>query len=436
MFRRILATTVLLLVAQRIGAQRIVIGITGSSRAQPGLVVLAGRGLDSARTIVQRDLQNSDRYTVSPLVDSAGSLRAPLDSVALSGIAGPGLSWVVELQASGNAVSVKLWDAATGAMRYQAISIVDLSGAGDTRITIHRISDQVVNWTGGIGIAATRIAFKMKNGTDDAIWRVDADGANLARVSRTRYYTQTPAWHPDGSAIAFSEYRDGYWHLVLQKLLSGTRTELTGVGAGTAGNAFGGTFSPDGKTMVVTYQAQTGGTLIESVDVARNCCAFELTHDRRNADNLSATYQPNGRHIAYISTRSGTPQIYVMDADGSNSEQQVPPGFDDRGRFLDTYSPAWSPDGTKIAFTRDLNGGGRQVFRWSIGGGSPTQVTSTGRNEDATWAPDSRHLVFKSWRSGREQLWIIDIESGVQRQIGTPGGAQAPAWSPVLGTNP
>ena len=68
MFRRILATTVLLLVAQRIGAQRIVIGITGSSRAQPGLVVLAGRGLDSARTIVQRDLQNSDRYTVSPLV--------------------------------------------------------------------------------------------------------------------------------------------------------------------------------------------------------------------------------------------------------------------------------------------------------------------------------------------------------------------------------
>ncbi len=433
MSRRILATIALLLTAQQLGAQRIVIGITGSSKAQPGLVVLAGRGLDSVRMIVQRDLQNSDRYTVSPLVDSAGRLAAPLDSVALSGIAGPGLSWVVELQASGNAVSVKLWDATTGAMRYQAISIVDLSGAGDTRITIHRISDQVVNWTGGIGIAATRIAFKMKNGAEDAIWRVDADGVNLARVSRTGYYTQTPAWHPDGSAISFSEYRDGRWHLILQKLLTGTRTEVTSMGTG---DANGATFSPDGRTMLVSYHALTGGAVIESVDVARNCCAFELTHDRRNADNISASYQPNGRHIAYISNRTGTPQIYVMDADGTNNEAQVPPGFDDGGKFLATYSPAWSPDGTKLIFTRDQAGGGRQVYKWSIGGGQPVQVTSRNRNEDASWAPDSRHIVFKSWQTGREQLWILDLESYTMRQIASPGGAQSPAWSPVLGTNP
>ena len=429
---------VLLAGTQRLGAQNpIVLGVSGSSRAQPGLVVLAGRGLDSARMIVQRDLQNSDRFTVSTLFDSAGTLITPLDSASLKGITGPGLSWVVELQRSGSGVSVRLWDATTSVVRQQAAAAVDLSGTGDTRITIHRVSDQVVNWTGGIGIAATRIAFKMKNGTEDAIWRVDVDGANLARVSRSGFVSFTPAWHPDGSTIAYSEYRgitDGRWHLYLQKLATGTRTEVTSMAPG--GSAYGGTFSPDGKSMLFTYAGPAGGTLIQSVDVSRNCCAFELTHDRRNADNQSASYQPNGRHIAYISTRSGTPQVYVMDADGSNNEQQVPPGFDDHGRLLDTYSPAWSPDGTKIAFTRDLSSGGRQLFKWSIGGGQPVQVSSTGRNEDPSWAPDSRHIVFKSGRSGREQLWILDIESGAQRQIGTPGDARSPAWSPVLGMNP
>jgi TolB protein len=437
MVRRILVAMMTLLGIHRLAAQNpIVLGVSGSSRAQPGLVVLAGRGLDSVRMIVQRDLQNSDRFTVSTLFDSAGTLPAPLDSSGLKGITGPGLNWVVELQRSGSGVSVTLWDAATSTVRQRGTPAVDLSGLGDTRITIHRVSDQVVTWTGGIGIAATRIAFKMKNGSEDAIWRVDADGVNLARVSRSGFVATTPAWHPDGSAIAYSEFRgieDGRWHLYVQRLASGTRTEVTSMAAG---NAYGGTFSPDGKTMLFTYLGPSGGAAIESVDVARNCCAFELTHDRRNADNQSATYQPNGRHIAYISTRLGTPQIFVMDADGSNPEAYVPQDFNDHGRLLDTYSPAWSPDGTKLSFSRDLSGGGRQVFQWSIGSGQPVRVTNTGRNEDPSWAPDSRHVIFKSGRSGREQLWILDIESGAQRQIGTPGDARSPAWSPVLGTNP
>ena len=58
------------------------------------------------------------------------------------------------------------------------------------------------------------------------------------------------------------------------------------------------------------------------------------------------------------------------------------------------------------------------------------QLTSFGRNEDATWAPDSRHIGFVSDRTGSPQLWVIDLETGRVRQVTKIGGVKLPAWSP------
>jgi TolB protein len=429
--RRWAAVAALLLLAQRASAQgQITLGVRGSSVSQPGLVVLAGPGLDSVRTIVQRDLMNSNRFTMAPLTDSAGTLRGPLDPNILKNL---GLTWAVELQPAINGVEVKLYDVATGVVRQQATRPLDLSGVGETRITIHRVSDQVVTWTGGIGIAATRIAFKMKNGSDDGIWRIDGDGANLVRVTRAGGIMASPAWSPDGGTIAYSETRDARWTLYLQRLASGTRTAVT---SSSPGDSYGGNFSPDGKSLVFSHGLGIGAA-IETVDVTRNCCAHELTHDRRNADNVSPSYSPDGRHIAYISNRTGTPEIWVMDDDGASADQLVASEFGSAGRALATYSPAWSPDGTRIVFGRDVDRGGRQLFTASVAGGQVVQRTAEGQNEDPSWAPDSRHVVLKSKRTGKEQLWILDIESGVFRQLtNTVGGAQYPAWSHVLGINP
>jgi TolB protein len=60
------------------------------------------------------------------------------------------------------------------------------------------------------------------------------------------------------------------------------------------------------------------------------------------------------------------------------------------------------------------------------------QLTSYGRNEDPTWAPDGRHLAFISDRTGRRQVWTIDVESGRVRQLTTIGDARLPAWSPRI----
>ncbi len=424
----------LLGLAQRAAGQQITLGVRGSA-SQPSLIVLAGPGLDSVRTIVQRDLMNSDRFTVVPLSDSAATLRAPIDTSLLRSL-GP-TSWLVELQPAINGIELRLYDVPTGLVRQHATMPADIRGVGDTRITIHRVSDQVVNWTGGIGIAATRVAFKWHNGTDDAIWRIDSDGANLVRVTTRQSpgccFYSTPAWSPDGGAIAYSENRDGRWTLYIQKLASGTPTAVT---SSSPGDSYGGNFSPDGKFMVYTH-GLAAGSAIETVDVRQNCCAHELTHDKRFADNVSPSYSPDQRHILYISSRTGTPQVWVMDDDGLSPEQLVQPQFRSDGRALDANSPAFSPDGSRLVFSREVEHSNRQLFTASAAGGSQGQLTAEGLNDDPSWAPDSRHVVFKSNRTGREQLWIIDIETRVLRQLtNTQGAASYPAWSHLLGTNP
>jgi TolB protein len=60
------------------------------------------------------------------------------------------------------------------------------------------------------------------------------------------------------------------------------------------------------------------------------------------------------------------------------------------------------------------------------------QLTSEGVNEDPSWAPDGRHLVFTSSRTGVKQLFVLDAESGRARQLTHGAGARLAAWSQAL----
>jgi TolB protein len=413
-----------LLVLPLAGQDGVRTGISyGPPGVRPGIVVTAAPGLDSVRAIIQRDLQFSDRFEVIVLPDSSTRLTgAPqLGIYKLLGAA-----VVVELQVAPGGIEVKLHDATTGSVTQQGIRTLDRTGAGDARLAIHRVSDEIVAWvTGAKGIAATRILVKLSrgDGTDDGIWRVDSDGQNLVRVSRPGGITQSPVWHPDGTRVAFTEMRDHVGTIILQSLATGSRVTVPTT---TSGLNITAAISPDGSRMVFAKSVEEGTDLHE-VNLAQMCCAHRLTTIGRLAISMSPTYSPDGRRIAFVSDRGGQPALYVMDADGSS---QSPLVYDAEGKAA-SQAPEWSPDGTKIIFHRDL-AGGRQINVLDVGRGTVRALTNTGRNEDPSWAPDSRHVVFKSSRSGRDQLWVLDIESGALRQISTPGGARVPAWSPSL----
>ena len=402
------------------------VGITYQPGVRPGLVVLpAAAGLDSVQAIVTRDLDFSDRFEVIPLgAPSAGDAGSPSGTVNYAFWRKLGASLAVELTAAtGSFVRMRLYDLDAEKVRGEVILPLERSGVGDSRLNIHGLSDEIVRLaTGQPGIAATRILFL--NHDDKRIWRVDSDGAGLAAVTPAGISVMSAAWSPDGSRIAYSVLsRDGTKPLVVQTLSSGTRTVLPTTAAT---QNITPAFSPDGRSLVFARMGEAG-TALYVMNVQDLCCVEPLG-SRRFAENLSPAYSPDGRRVVFVSTRAGGQQIYSMAADGTDQELLVPFDYGETGN---SNAPEWSPDGTTIAFHREV-GGAPQVWVFDLTGHRSKQLTSLGRNEDPSWAPDGRHLVFVSNRTGRRQLFVVDTETNRVRQIMTPATARLPAWSRPL----
>jgi TolB protein len=412
------------------------IGIVYHPGVRPGMVVLQGRatGLDSVRAIVTRDLDYSDRFELITLpgVDSIRlATVAPGRSTTGGAAAAPGLNYplyqalgadfAVALAAvPGDTTVLTVHDVAAGGVRRELRARLPALADPGFRMAVHRLSDRVVEACLGVGgIAATRVLFVM----DGKVYIIDQDGADQKVVSSSDHQAMSPAWATDGRRFAYMEFWQGHGRLFVHDVATGKRTPVA-----TTGQAldFTPAFSPDGKTLAFS-RATEEGTDVYTVNVKDGCCLQRLTVGRFY-DNLSPTYSPDGQRIAFVSTRSGLPQVYVMAADGTDPQLFAP--FD-YGATGSSNAPDWSPDGQSVAFHRDV-GGTLQVFVLDVRTRAVRQLTSVGRNEDPTWAPDSRHMAFVSDRSGYRQLWIIDLETGRIRPLLQKSGARLPAWSPRL----
>jgi TolB protein len=392
-------------------------------QVRPTLVVVPVAGLDSVRAIVERDLDQSDRFEliVMPIVTQ------PVEPGALNLAPYRAMNAELALEmvpAGGALVTVRLYDVATGLIRNEGLMAVDYSGTGEGRMTVHRLSDEVVRWaTGKPGIAATRVLYVLGN----RVWRIDTDGYGSRPLTPAGVTAYSPAWSPDGRRFAYTELTDGQGYVVLQSLTSGNRVVLPGT---ERTMNITPSFSPDGNQIAFS-RVVNGAYALHKADVTNLCCVERLTPGRF-AENLSPTYSPDGRRIAFVSTRAGSAQIYVMSSDGTNQELLVPFDYGITGA---SFAPEWSPDGLRLIFHRSM-GSGFQVLVFDITSDRVRQVTSEGRNEDASWAPDGRHIIFTSSRSGGRQLHILDLETSRVRSIPTPGTAQLATWSPRLSGAP
>jgi TolB protein len=154
----------------------------------------------------------------------------------------------------------------------------------------------------------------------------------------------------------------------------------------------------------------------------------EITNFR---DASSPAYNPKtGSQIAFISGRTGLPQLYIMNSDGSGVQLMTDGGY--------ASSPSWSPNGQVIAFAWNRKygpgaPGGQDIYIMEVTTKKWFQLTHDGgRCDFPSWSPDGRHIVYANSSDGRAEhmrVWTMLSSDGSQKHPLTGTGADMPNWS-------
>jgi Tol biopolymer transport system component len=167
--------------------------------------------------------------------------------------------------------------------------------------------------------------------------------------------------------------------------------------------------------------------------LARGVRYHQVSGGQRDSEHSPIpTWSPDGRKIAFVSDRSGSADIYVMNADGSQQRRLT--------RNAKPKELAWSPDGRKIAFGSHARGGPRDVYVMNADGTGLLNLTpGPGGGEALSWSPDGRKIGFRSLRDGSGEIYVVSADgTGLRRlthltRVPLSSGSttwSAPGWSP------
>lgn len=294
----------------------------------------------------------------------------------------------------------------------------------------------------GASPSRSKIAFTSNRDGNDEIYVIDADGTNLTRLTNNRGIDSGPAWSQDGTKLAFFSARDEGTGLCVMNA-DGTSPRVI---PRTSSSTNPPTWSPDGTQLA--YQTQipyTGNQHSPFVFEA----IFVVNADGTNpTPTLLLTGNPDtdpeytwyGRLPAW--SPDGTKIAYVTSFDNDNSIALMRPD----GMFLTSLTIgnqlAWSPDGTRIVLTRGSAGG---LYLINADGTALTQLTDHGKayspiDKQADWSPDGTQIVFVSDRDRIPEIYVMDADgTNIRRLTENPSYGLIsdphdswPSWSPFL----
>ncbi len=221
----------------------------------------------------------------------------------------------------------------------------------------------------------------MRDGIED-IYVMAADGSDVRRVTVTEPFdgeqrgSWVPAWSPDGSRIAFASNRD------------------------------------DGGSANL-YVVDADGSHLERLTDHE---AFDYTPD----------WSPEGSRIAFMSNRDGSPEVYVMNADGTGVRRLT---YLERGSG-GLCCPDWSPDGARVVFQAkpgaDVRASRYHLYTVRADG---SDLVDLGPGALPRWSPDGEWVAFLGVSA---QAWVMRPDRSEARAVtAVDGRAMYPVWSPA-----
>jgi Tol biopolymer transport system component len=178
-------------------------------------------------------------------------------------------------------------------------------------------------------------------------------------------------------------------------------------------------WAPDGKKAAYVLWYITGEIYLMSLD---DQSTTRLTDN--DFDDKNPAWSPDGTQIAFSTNRDDNYEIYLMDKEGNNLVRLTENGFDDG-------DPCWSPDGTKIAFTSHRDGN-NDIFTMNADGSNFRNLTRHSADDiDPAWSPDGTQIAFSTNRDDNYEIYLMDTRGTNQQKLtDNPSLDTEPCWSP------
>jgi Tol biopolymer transport system component len=275
------------------------------------------------------------------------------------------------------------------------------------------------------GATNGRIAFGLNvNGNTD-VYTVLPNGNDLRRLTTDPGFDACAAYSADGRRIAYCSGQGGgpvqVWTM---KQNGADKQQVTHV----TGPATFPDFSADGSKIAFTAKPAASPTRDIYVIGSDGSGLTQLTSG--SVDNAYPAFSPDGSKIVFTSRRTGTSQVWVMNADGTNQTQLT---FDAKTK---DQVPDWSPDGSKIAYLADTHGvadlvnpSWGDIWVMNADGSGQHAITRGATYYGTAWSPDGSRIATMDMPS--RTVYTLNATDGSDTQAVHPGGLQfVPGWQP------